>query len=137
MSVTSPPITKLGRRPGLGQDQHQHRRGGGLAVCAGDCERLCHRADRREHARAVQRRYADAGCLVALDVALRDRGAPGDGITSVHQRAVVADADLHAGGAHSLQHRALANVAARDVMTHFGECDGDGAHAGATDADHV
>jgi hypothetical protein len=85
----------------------------------------------------VQRRYADAGCLVALDVALRDRGAPGDGITSVHQRAVVADADLHAGGAHSLQHRALANVAARDVMTHFGERDGDGAHAGATDADHV
>jgi hypothetical protein len=41
---------EAGARTGLGQDEHQHRGGGGLAVCAGDCERLCHRADRREHA---------------------------------------------------------------------------------------
>ncbi len=50
---------------------------------------------------------------------------------------VVTDVHVDTGGAHTLEHWTLADVAAADLMTHLGEDDGDRAHARATDTDDV
>ncbi len=96
---------EAGPQAGLGQHQHQHRGGGGLAVGARHPRSACPRTDGGQHARAVHREHAHLVGLVALDVALGNGRAPGDGIAVVHQLAVVADVHLHTSGPHAVEHR--------------------------------
>ena len=72
-----------------------------------------------------------------LDVVGRDRRRRRDGVAAVDDGGVVADVDRHAGGAHAVEDRLLAEVAARHRVAHLGEGDGDGAHARPAHADDV
>ena len=89
----------------LGEDQHQHRRRGRLAVGAGDRERAGLGADRGEHPRAAQRRDAASARLVELDVLLGDRGAERHRVAPVDQRARVADVHVDTGDAEAVEDR--------------------------------
>ena len=96
--------------PGLREDQHQHRRGRGLAVGAGDRERPCPRTDRGEHARPAQHGHPGGSCLVEFDVPFRNRRRCGHRIDAVDEGAVVADVHLDAGGADPFEHRMVAEI---------------------------
>ena len=47
------------------------------------------------------------------------------------------DVDLHARRPHPIERGLFAQVAARDLVAHLGEHDGDGAHPRSPDADDV
>ena len=110
----------------------QHRGRRRLAVRAGDG----HRPGAARRSTPACRPGAAPGCPPAaaadeLDVAGRDGRRGGDGVDTRDVAAVVADVDGDAGGAQPVEHRQLAEVAARHVVAHLGEDEGDGAHARA------
>ena len=82
------------RQPGLGQDQHQHRRRGRLAVRAGDGRPIG--PGRRSRPACPARRSVgmpSVAGLVELDVASRDRRRRRHRVAAVDDAAVVADVD--------------------------------------------
>ena len=121
----------------LGQDEHEHRRGRGLAVRSRDSDRAGLRADGGQHAGASERGDASCSRLVELDVLLRHGRAVGDGIAAIDVIASMTHLHIDVGGTQAIEHRPLADVAATHAMPHLGEHDGNRAHAGAADADHV
>ena len=122
---------------GLGEDQHQHRRRRGLAVRAGDRQRLGAGADRRQHAGPAQRRDAELARLVELVEVVGDRGRRRDRVAAEHVRAVVADVHGDAGRPQAVEHRALAEVDPGHVVAHLGQRQRDRAHPRPADTDHV
>ena len=124
-------------KAGFGEDQHEHRRRRGLAVGAGNGERSGPGADRCQHAGAAQHGDTGGPRLVEFDVAFGDRRRRGDGVDAVHQRPVVADVHLDAGGTHSFEHGVLAQIRTGDDVSHLGQGDRHGAHTRPADADDV
>jgi hypothetical protein len=123
--------------PGFGEDHGEHRRGGGLAVCAGHGDGARTGADRGQHAGPAQHGDAEPARLVELDIGRRDGGRRGDSVDAVHDLALVADGDHDAGRPQPLQHRDLAQVRTRHGVTHLRQHKGDGAHPRSAHADDV
>ena len=122
---------------GLGQDHRQHRRGGRLAVGAGDRHRVGLGADGGQHAGSCQHRDPGPTGRFQLEVRRRDGGGGRDRVHAGHVRRVVADVHGDSGGPQPVEHRQLTEVAPRHVVPHLGQRERDGAHARAADADDV
>ena len=127
-----------GSPSGVDEDHRQHRRGGGLAVGAGDRERIRRAAQiaARIAARLATaipaRRAADD-----LGVVGGHGGGHGHQVGAGDQGRVVAGAARRCPRGQAVEHGRRPQVAAGHLVAHGGQHGGDGAHAGAPDADHV
>ena len=120
-----------------GEHEHEHRRGGRLAVGASDGERSRPRADRSEDAGPRGHGDTPPARLIQLVEIDRDGRRRGDDITAVHVAAVMTDVHADPRRPEPLEHLTLPDVATRHVVAHAGKGDRDRAHPWPADADDV
>ncbi len=137
-SLTSPPTTKLGSHPAVGRIIVSIEV---VVVLPWVPATATVRAQAQIDASIPARRsIGDARRARAATSSTLEAGIAVDPVTAsmpVDERRVVADVHGDAGDAQPVEHRRLAEVAARHGVAHLGEDEGDGAHARAADADDV
>ena len=123
--------------PGGDQRDDEHRRGGGLAVGAGDRDPARAAHQRGERLGPVQHPQARGAGGGELDVVVADRRRHHDGVDVGDVRRVVAEVDAGTAVAQRLQHGAVGGVGAADRQAAREQQPGDGRHAGPADGDEV
>src|SRR5207245_3830608 len=122
---------------GLFQDDGDHRRGGGLAVGAGNADGALFGRDLAEHLLSLHHANASGVCGVDLRVLPSDRRGDHDQIDPGEVGRVVADADVDSAAREEVGGRGVPQIAAGDLDPAVGEDLSNATHSDSADADEM